>query len=410
MGSLRGEIPEKALSPGFEICFVRALAEHDLDADPLRVAERLRRELPAADARLALLLWEGRRRARGRIPGGEGMFWTRRSLEQATHPEVAAWRAAELRRLAPGATVADLTSGAGGDSLALAAAGLRVLSADRDPLLARCAAANLTLAGLPARVVVADATRPLDKAELLVLDPDRRAEGRRSMDPERWAPRASRALELARARAGACLKLAPALDPGRLALPADLPHAWRWVARGGELAELSLWTGVLAAGVEPGVHEALAVGSGADGVARLSGRPDAVPPAEPLAADEAARAVWLFEPDPAVIRARLVDLLAQREGLAPVGPGIAYLAGAGPCTEPLLTAYRVLGSAPADPRRVRALLGEHDVGPVTVKKRGHPDPSEVLERRFRGPGGRRGLLIVARLARGHRAWLVERAC
>jgi hypothetical protein len=69
----------------------------------------------------------------------------------------------------------------------------------------------------------------------------------------------------------------------------------------------------------------------------------------------------------------------------------------------------VLGSVALDRRRVRALLGEHDVGPLTVKKRGHPDSAEALARRLRGPGRRPGLLAVGRLERGHRAWLLDEA-
>ena len=53
------------------------------------------------------------------------------------------------------------------------------------------------------------------------------------------------------------------------------------------------------------------------------------------------------------------------------------------------------------------MLGKHGIGPVRVKKRGHPDPPSVLERRFRGPGSRRGRLVVARLERGHHAYLVD---
>ena len=54
------------------------------------------------------------------------------------------------------------------------------------------------------------------------------------------------------------------------------------------------------------------------------------------------------------------------------------------------------------------MLARHDIGPVEVLKRGHPDPAEVLAKRFRGRGERRGWLAVARLAKGHLGWLLER--
>jgi hypothetical protein len=110
-----------------------------------------------------------------------------------------------------------------------------------------------------------------------------------------------------------------------------------------------------------------------------------------------------------VIRAGLVGTLADALGLWPVHPAIAYLGGDEPPRDAaggLHRAYRVLGSAPLDPKRVRRLLAEHDVGAVTVKKRGHAEPADKLARRLRGPGRSRGLLLVARLERQHRAWLV----
>ena len=125
-------------------------------------------------------------------------------------------------------------------------------------------------------------------------------------------------------------------------------------------------------------------------------------------AHEAARAVsWLAEPDPAVIRSGLLGNLAQQVGLAPLAPRLAYLGGDQRPESDLLRSWPVLGTAPLDRKRVRALLRDHGIGPLTVKKRGHPDSSEVLAARLRGPGERPGLLAVARLERGHLALLLD---
>ena len=150
-----------------------------------------------------------------------------------------------------------------------------------------------------------------------------------------------------------------------------------------------------------------------DGVAaQLAGTARFVPS---LGSKRTAEIGWIAEPDPAVIRADLVGLVAEQAGLAPLAPGLGYLGGEAPPHGPeqggpppgLLRSWRVLASTPADRKRVRAMLGAHDVGPLTVKKRGHPEPAEALAKRFRGPGRGRGLLFVGRLESGHRAWLVE---
>jgi hypothetical protein len=156
---------------------------------------------------------------------------------------------------------------------------------------------------------------------------------------------------------------------------------------------------------EPGVRSAVVLGS--DGrAARLEGRAEDVPA---LAPGEAEGTRWIAEPDPAVIRAGLLGALARALALRPIAPSIAYLAGDAPARSPFARAFRVRDTSPLDRRRVRAMLDRHDVGPLVVKKRGHPDDAETLARAFRGRGREPGVLLVARLGSLHRAFLVEPA-
>jgi THUMP domain-like len=286
----------------------------------------------------------------------------------------------------------DATCGIGADSIALVSARLPVIASDRDPWTLRVARANL--AGRAA-CVLADATRPPlapGAADGLLIDPDRRLGGHREGDPERWGPPLSACLSLAMAFGRACIKLPPGLDPEVLP-PGGLR---RWTSLGGELRELALWPQD-----EPG-REAVAL-DGRGGRFVLRGEPEHVPALTP----EAARSIpWLAEPDPAVIRAGLVGTLASREGLAPLAPQLAYLGGEQRPSSPLLRAWPVLDTCTLDRRRVRAMLAAHDVGPLTVKKRGHPDSAQVLARRLAGKGSQPGLLAVARLERGHLALLL----
>ncbi len=337
-------------------------------------------------------------------------FLTEKGLQQASAEVVARYRAACVGQRAQGALVLDATCGIGADSCALGLAGLRVVSADRDAENVELTRANRLHHGLDGAVVQADATARAVEASLVLIDPDRRAGAGRSLDPARWSPTLGAALAAATRADGACLKLAPALAPEVLVeaesshLPAGTPRRREWISRRGELAELCLWTGALA-GENPEERQATRL-DGDGGVHALAGRPE---PVEAWGPEQAARVAWIADPDPALLRAGLLGNLARRLGLAPLAPRIAYLGGEVRPETPFLRSWRVLGSAPLDPRRVRRLLAEHDVGPLEVHKRGHPDPPEVLARRFRGKGGRRGRLLVARLERSHRAYLVESA-
>lgn len=348
-------------------------------------------------------------------------FLNEKGLAQASAEIVARARAKRIVKLHGSAVIYDATCGMGADSLALADANrtvdarLKLIAGDHDHENAVFARANLEVAGADAQVIRTDALSGSVHADLLLIDPDRRSRGRRTLDPEHWSPSLSRSLETAARFAGACLKLAPALSPEDLLaaeqnhLPAELPRTREWVSNRGELAEVCLWTGTLAArGAESGASgERRATRlDGASGSISCSGVPRRV---EALAPDEAARIQWLADPDPALLRAGLLGNLAEDLGLAPLASQIAYLGGPIEPKSPFLRTWRVLASEPLDPKRVRRMLTEHDIGPIQVRKRGHPDSPEFLEKRLRGRGSQRGELVVVRLERGHRAYLVERS-
>jgi hypothetical protein len=383
-----------------------ALAELGEGADGLAAAEALRRALPPELSRAATELRELRRRAAPRFERAERMWFTPRGLEQASRGAVAERRAARIEELGGGRVVVDATAGIGADALALARRGLLAAAVERDRRTALCARWNLEASGLPARVVRADATRPAVRAPLVLVDPDRRAEGGRSLDPERWSPAWPAVLALLEGAEGGCVKLPPGLDPEALELPEDRPSGLEWLSFGGKLAELTLWTGALAP--QDGAPRS-AVRMRPDGSeVCLAGSPAAAPV---LGHEEAEAAAWIAEPDPAVVRAGLLGALSGALGLRALGARLAWLGGAEPPSEDptlgLVRVRRVLDRAKADPRHVRRMLARHDVGEVAVTRRGHPDAPEVLARRFRGKGTRRGDLLVGRLERGHLAWLVE---
>ncbi|MCA8980168.1 MAG: hypothetical protein H6831_01620 [Planctomycetes bacterium] len=380
-----------------------ALAELPVGLDALAIATRLRERLGPERGRIAAELHELRARALKRFPSGRLRFLTRRGLEQATPERVAAARAAEFAMRASGGVVLDATCGLGADSLALAATGAQLVSADRDPELARRARANLLGAGHAGRVIVADALHPPLDADWLLLDPDRRTGEHRSMSPAEWSPTLAACLKLADRCRGAAIKLPPAYDPARHAELHAGPRAsaFEWTSLNGSLVEAVLWLGELAAD-RPRAAARVLRGTSVD--ERVGGERESVEALDSWAAHEVA---WIADPDPALIRAGQLERVAKAAGMRPLARELAYLGGPAPTAAPGLAYFRVLGSAPLDRKQVRALLTAHDVGPLTVKKRGHADSSEALAARFSRRSGRRGTLLVARLADGHRAYLVD---
>ncbi|MGY1737696.1 THUMP-like domain-containing protein [Geodermatophilus sp. SYSU D00684] len=361
-------------------------------ADVLAGVARLRAEV---GPELAGPAWElARLRARARPVFGadaDRLFLTADTLEQAGRPELAARRAARL--LADGTdSAADLGCAAGTDTVALARAGARVLAVDRDPVARELTAANTAALGVDddVWVVAGDVVELVDAARggevagcgAAVLDPARRAGGRRQLDPDRWSPPWSTVAALLDRVPRSVVKVAPGLDHDRVP---DGVEA-EWVSVRGSVVEALLW----GRGVSEVWRRAAVVRDGA--VHELTAD------ADPGPADAGPVRGWLHEPDPAVIRSGLVSLAAAELGARLVDPTIAYLTSDAPAGSLWVTSYRVDEVLPFSLKRLRALLRARGVGRVVVKKRGSAIEPETLARQLRGPGAGSATVVVTRVA------------
>ncbi|RFU23415.1 THUMP-like domain-containing protein [Geodermatophilus marinus] len=360
-------------------------------AEVLAGLTRLRAEV---GAELAGPAWElARLRARARPVFGadaDVLLLTADTLEQAGRPALAARRAARLR--VAGSDAADLGCASGTDAIALARAGAAVVAVDRDPVARELTAANAAALGLADRVTVVDA----DVVDLVaaaeggtvagcraaVLDPARRAGGRRRLDPDRWSPPWPTVAALLDGVPRAVVKVAPGLDHARVPEGVEA----EWVSAGGTVVEALLW----GRGVSTAWRRASLVHG--DAVLELTADED------PGSAPTGPVGTWLHEPDPAVIRSGLVALVAADLGATLVDPTIAYLTSDAPAASPWVASYRVDAVLPFHLKRLRALLRARGVGRVVVKKRGSAIEPEQLARQLRGPGDGSATVVVTRVA------------
>lgn len=334
------------------------------------------------------------------------MLFTPAGLEQASRFLVAE-RHAERFRAAGAPRVADLGCGIGTESIALLEAGLVPRPVELDPLTAAFAAHNLAAAGLGpddrVRIGDAEVLGPGD-ADAAFLDPARRTAGhrdtRRLAGPDDYAPSLGFAFGLAD-RMPTGVKLGPGFD--RDLIP-DQAEA-QWVSVDGQLLEMGLWFGDAArAGIR---RSAL--------VLRGSGASDAEPaPAELHAEADADDAEvrplggYLYEPDGAVIRARLIGLLAERLDAGMLSDGIAYLTSDALVPTPFAAAFRVLEILPVKEAELRRALAARSIGTLEIKKRGIDVDPAALRTRLKLRGSERATLVLTRIAGKHTALLVER--
>lgn len=352
---------------------------------------RLRAQYAPEYARAAIEQVLLRRRARTKFPHADQLFFTREALEQASSASVAAHRAQRLARYA--SVIADLGCGIGGDTLALATAGLHVIAVDHDAARLAIAAANAAAIGLADRITTCLAdlrTTPPPSAEAFFCDPGRRGGGRRRFRVEQYEPPLSHVLCWRDLAPTLTVKLAPGVDHAELA---DVQNAeLEFVSLNGELKEAVLWIGPPA--TMPRRATVLSSQSAeATAVHCLTGDDldsPPIPQSTPLD--------YLYEPDPAVIRAGIIAELASQWDAAQIDPQIAYLTTAVVQYSPFARVWRVLEWFPFNLKRLRSRLRALDAGEVTVKKRGSPLDTDALARQLSGAGTQSLVVVLSQVA------------
>ncbi|MGA5319904.1 THUMP-like domain-containing protein [Streptomyces seoulensis] len=352
-------------------------------ADELAVATRLRRTHPAGLVSAALGQARLRQRAEAKFGAADAraMFFTPNGVEQSTRASVAAYRAERMRALGV-TSVADLCCGIGGDALALARAGIRVLAVDRDPLTVAVARANAEVLGLGELIEVreADVTEVGTAGyDAVFVDPARRGGRGRIFDPEAYSPPLSWAVATALAAPRAALKIAPGIP--HEAVPAEAEA--EWISDGGDVKEAVLWFGT---GSPGGVRATLLPGP-----RTLEGRGLPDPAVRPPGR-------YLYEPDGAVIRAHLVAEVAEELDGGLLDETIAYITADELRPTPYATAYEITDRMPFNVKKLKALLRERGVGNLTVKKRGSAVEPEELRRKVKPQGPNAATVFMTRVA------------
>ncbi|WP_417829616.1 THUMP-like domain-containing protein [Streptomyces ochraceiscleroticus] len=358
------------------------LRDHD-PAQELATATRLRREHPAELVSAALGQARLRQRAVAKFGAEDAyrMFFTPNGVEQSTRRTVAVHRAARLAELGV-RSVADLCCGIGGDAIAYARAGIRVLAVDRDPLTAEVARANAEALGLADLIEVRceDVTETdTTSYDAVFVDPARRGGRGRIFDPEAYSPPLSWAIEAARKAPHAALKIAPGIP--HEAIPEDA--AAEWISDGGDVKEAVLWFGT-----EPGAMRATLLPSGAS-LSTTAPLPD--PPVRPVGR-------YLYEPDGAVIRAHLVAEVAAELDGGLIDETIAYVTADELRPTPYAAAYEITDELPFNLKKLKALLREREIGVLTVKKRGSAVEPEEIRRKVKLRGPNAATVLLTRVA------------
>lgn len=341
-----------------------------------------------------VVLRQRRLRAQAKSKFGEfaaRMFFTEDGLQQATRLDVAAHHAARFRALGD-VTVGDLGCGIGGDALALAGLGLRVIAVDRDESTAAIATYNLAPFD-NASVEQGDAEGvDLSRCDALWFDPARRSSEKRLSNPADWSPSLEWVFDVA-LRIPSGIKLSPAISHDLLP---DGVEA-QWVDDAGDTVECVVWTGSLA---RPNIARSALV-LGIEAAELTASEPDSVVEVGEIGA-------FIYDPSGAVIRAQLLGTLARRLGAHTIASSIAYLSSDEIVPTPFAQAFRVIDVVPLDVRAITQYCRDAGIGTLEIKKRGVDIDPAVFRTKLKLKGSASATLILTRAGEGRVAIVTER--
>lgn len=347
-----------------------------------------------------------RRKAASKLPSLSRfpLLYTQLGLEQASGERAAEWKS----RLLHGLRLVDLTGGLGIDSIFSARGFERVVYCERDAVLAGVAEYNRDLLGITnIESRIGDSVRflgecPDDSFDWIYVDPARREAGRRSVGLEATSPDvvALHDLMLRKARR-VCIKASPALEI--TGLREKLPSLAEVVVLSvdGECKEILLLLERDRAEERPVPVRAVCLDGGTFEISS-----DFEEEAERVVAPGAGR--WLYEPDAAIIKARLTAELASRLGLEFLNRSVDYLTS-DRCVEAFPgRSFRVVECLPFKPKTFRRELARLGVTGAAIQRRDFPLSPEQLRKQFRLGESSEVYLFFTRDAAGAQIFLVCR--
>lgn len=369
---------QQLLTPAGQNALVLAAAFNPTEEQFLSCLTQLQKQVPGPLATAALETIIFRRKATAKFGRAAQMYFTREGLEMASGEQISRYRA---QRFASFGIVADLCCGLGGDTLGLAD-GHQPTAVDISELHLALAEANLAAYGLTASFVQQDLTASAPPpADAYFFDPGRRAGGKRVFSVTGYQP------PLSVIEAWLPAPLGVKISPGvQLAELQDYTCEIEFISVAGDLKECVLWFGPL------NTARTRATLLGEDGV-----RHTFAAPTLPVVAEVTKPKAFLYEPDPAILRAGLVGPLAGQLNATQLDADIAYLTADTLTPTPWATAYRIEADLPFSQKRLREKLRAMQVGRVTVKKRGSPLEPEAFARSLKLSGPEERIVFLTQV-------------
>ena len=351
----------------------------------------LRKKYPAEVVRAALTLTDLRKHARPRFTRADQMWFDRTRLEQATQ-EIVARHKSERFKACNDEKVLDLCCGLGADAISIAHH-TPVVAVDLSPLATWFTQQNAAAYGVSANIETLNSdVESVDTTGRFVhLDPDRRTQGQRQVRLEFGSPALPYLQALTKTARGGAIKVSPASNFGGKFTDCEV----ELISLNGECKEATIWFGELR---QAAPFKATILPQGVS----VAGDPwEYRPRIEPLKR-------YLFDPDPAVVRAGLVDCVAEQLDLRRLDDAEEYLTDDTWINSPFVRGFEVLADLNNNTREIRDFFRTSSFGQVEIKCRHMSIDADAIRRKLPLPGNEPGVLLFARVAGKARAIVAKR--
>ena len=318
-----------------------------------------------------------------KIPISNELLFTEQGAQQASSWKIAQYHATKFKTFNK---VADLCCGIGVDLINIAKGKEQVYAIDLDADTLKLAEYNCGSQNLN------NITYKLGKAEefnqpveAIFIDPDRRPGSNRRIAPEEYSPPFSKIMELRNICPNIAVKLSPAIDYKRLNLPID--STLEFVSENGTLKEILLCMGELS-------------------IKNCERKAVLLPSTLTLQNSNIKIEVtdiqkYLFEPDPAIIRAGLVQELGSKIGYDLIDSKLALLTGSQIIQSDFGKIYEVKKIMKYDLKKVRKYIRENEIGELIIKTRGFPESVEKFRKKIKIKGNNSIVMFILRKGNDH---------
>lgn len=347
----------------------------------LRNQKRLRQQFDELLVPAAIALHETRQRAIGKLPSPAQLWLSRTGLEQATAWEIARHKAARFTQCEQ---VYDLCCGIGMDAAALTHA-TPVIAVDQSPAMVLRTTWNHEVLGgkHPLQTLCQDVQQTDWTGTFVHADPDRRdGRDRPTKRLEQYLPDLTWMQRLAGTAKGGAIKISPASNFQQKFPGCEI----ELISLHGECREATVWFGELSGNF---AFSATCL----DSNETLSADPLSAWVAKAEHTDR-----FLFDPDPAIVRAGLIDVLAERHCLLRLDAEEEYLTGSQLPDTGFLAAFEIEAVLGSNVKDLKSHLRNSPRSEYEIKCRRVRVEADVLRRSLPKGDGPPTVIIVCRVA------------